>query len=77
MISSHHSSHVQYAYTTDCALICSPDLTPEDNYIDIDLDDDFMLRGAGAGSQGEQEAGECGAATCQAIGGAGICTYPE
>ena len=58
----------------DCALICSPEFGDEDAAIDMELDNDFMLRGAGAIANG---GGECGAATCQAIGGAGICTYSE
>ena len=41
----------------------------------MEQDDDFMLRGAGAAAA--IGGGECGAATCQAIGGAGICTYSE
>ena len=60
----------------DCALICSPEFGDEDTAIDMELDDDFMLRGAGAAAAAIG-GGECGAATCQAIGGAGICTYSE
>ena len=46
----------------------------------MDLDDDVMLRGAAGaamttGGGAVTGGGECGAATCQAIGGAGICTY--
>ena len=66
-----------YIYYTDCAPICSPDFSDEDNDIDIDLDDDFMLRGAGSAAASANGGGECGAASCQAIGGAGICTYSE
>ena len=48
----------------DCALICSPDSDSGEG----------MLRASNAVGAGS---GECGAATCQSIGGAGICTYSE
>ena len=68
-----------YTYHADCALICSPEFDDEDYLLDIELDDDFMLRGAGAAGAiaSLNGGGECGTATCQAIGGAGICTYSE
>ena len=66
---------VKFRFVEDCALICSPEFGDEDEAIDMKLDDDFMLRGAGAAVA--SGGGECGAATCQAIGGAGICTYSE
>mmetsp|Transcript_7086 Transcript_7086/g.15476 ORF Transcript_7086/g.15476 Transcript_7086/m.15476 type:complete len:164 (+) Transcript_7086:47-538(+) len=52
---------------TYCALICSPG-TEEEDY-------SSMLRASSAAASGSGSCGE--EATCQAIGGAGICTYSD
>lgn len=54
---------------TYCALICSPNERGDTN--------GFMLRASNNAGEGGAGGGECGAATCQAIGGAGICTYSD